>query len=136
LSQQLRNDQHLTEEIRVLLRAVEQNPACIVITNRDGNIEYVNPKFTELTGYTLDEVLGRNTRILKSEKNPPNLYAEFSNKILSGNTWHGELYYRKRNGELSYTSASISPVLNDEGVISHFVEVKGTSLSAKELKRL
>ncbi|HZU85947.1 MAG TPA: diguanylate cyclase, partial [Anaerolineaceae bacterium] len=112
------------DRLRQLSRAVEQSPATIVITDTRGNIEYVNPKFTMLTGYSFEEALGNNPRILKSELNSPEIYPPLWQTILAGNEWRGEFINRKKNGELYYESASISPILDAKGVISHFLAVK------------
>ena len=112
------------EEILKLSKAVEQNPASIVITNTDGDIEYVNPKFCNLTGYTREEVLGRNPRILKSESTPYELFIDLWDTILSGNEWHGELQNKKKNGEHYWESALISPIINENRQITHFIAIK------------
>ena len=112
------------EEIIKLSEAVEQNPASIVITNTQGDIEYVNPKFCNLTGYTKEEVIGQNPRILKSDTNSYELYIDLWNTILSGNQWHGELQNKKKNGELYWESALISPIVNDDHQITHFIAIK------------
>ncbi len=84
------------KEITKLSKAIEQSPSVITITNLKGDIEYVNPKFTELTGYTLDEAKGSNPRILKSGKQPPEVYKELWDVITSGETWRGELHNKKK----------------------------------------
>lgn len=112
------------EQLRKLHRAVEQSPVSIVITDYEGNIEYVNPKFAQITGYTPQEVLGENLRILKSGHQPPELYKQLWNKISSGKVWRGEFHNRKKNGEFYWESASISPIINAKGMITHFVGVK------------
>ncbi|RPJ49064.1 MAG: PAS domain S-box protein, partial [Chloroflexi bacterium] len=112
------------EAQRKLSRAIEQSPVSIVITDRSGLIEYVNPHFCELTGYSVEEVLGQNPRILRSEFTPPEEYTRLWETILSGKVWRGEFCNRKKNGDLYWESASISPVLNSAGEITHFVAVK------------
>jgi PAS domain S-box-containing protein len=104
--------------------AVEQSPACIVVTDRQGKIEYVNPRFLELTGYGIAEALGQNPRILKSGTTSPAEYQELWATITSGRTWHGEFCNRKKNGELYWESAAISPIRDGQGDITHFVAVK------------
>ena len=120
------------ESLRKLSRAIEQTPVSIVITDLNGNIEYVNPKFTELTGYTFDEVKGENPRILKSDKNPPEEYKRLWETITKGGTWTGEFCNIKKDGEIYWESASISPVFNDEDIITHFVAVKEDITFRKE----
>ena len=110
--------------IRLLSKAVEQCPASVVITDCNGLIVYVNRKFSEVTGYTSQEVLGENPRLLKSGEMSAESYRELWETITAGRVWRSEFHNRKKNGELFWESASISPVLDDQGVISHFVAVK------------
>jgi PAS domain S-box-containing protein len=110
--------------LRKLSVAVEQSPASIVITDTAGDIEYVNPKFTEITGYAIDEVMCKNPRVLKSDFFKPEKYADLWKTILSGRTWHGEFLNKKKNGEFFWESASISPILGAGGEITHFIAVK------------
>ena len=117
-------DDKAASELRKLSRAVEQSSASIVIADRAGSIEYVNPGFTRLTGYTAEDAIGQNPRILKSGHTPAEEYARLWETITSGGQWHGELCNKKKNGELYWESASISPVDNGAGVTSHFVAVK------------
>ncbi len=112
------------EQVRKLTRAVEQSPVSVVITDTEGHIEYVNPKFTGLTGYTADEVLGKNPRLLKSGEQPREFYEQLWTTILAGREWHGEFHNRKKNGELFWELSSISPVRDREGNVTHFVAVK------------
>jgi PAS domain S-box-containing protein len=112
------------DERRKLLLAVEESPETIVITDPQGTIEYVNPKFCELTGYSVEEALGQNPRILKSGFTSPGEYADMWRTIRAGKIWRGEFCNRKRNGDLYWESASISPVINDAGEITHFLAVK------------
>jgi PAS domain S-box-containing protein len=115
----------VTEQKIILLnKAIEQSPVNIVITNIDGAIEYVNPKFSEITGYSRDEVYGKNPRILKSGEQSVSFYKKLWDEILSGKVWTGEFHDKKKNGELFWESASISPVANHDGKISHFVAIK------------
>ena len=111
-------------ELRILSRAVEQNPASIVITDTAGNIEYVNPKFTTLTGYSFDEVLGKNPRILKSDSTSPDEYAGMWKTLLEGGEWRGEFKNKKKNGEEYFEIALISPIKDDYGQVTHFLAVK------------
>ncbi|MBJ6726352.1 diguanylate cyclase domain-containing protein [Geomesophilobacter sediminis] len=117
---------------RKLASAVEHSPISVMITDRNGNIEYVNPKFCEVTGYTQKEVLGKNPRFLKGEEKPE-LYRQLWETILSGREWHGELRNRNKNGGYVWELASISPLKDETGFITHFVGVKE---DITELKRL
>ena len=112
------------EQLRRLSRAVEQSPSSIVITDTAGNIEYVNPKFTQVTGYAFEEVVGKNPRLLKSGEMPPEGYENLWKTITSGGEWRGEFHNKKKNGELYWESASISPITDAHGVITHFLAVK------------
>ncbi|MGH2566723.1 MAG: PAS domain S-box protein, partial [Bacteroidota bacterium] len=112
------------EELRKLFRAIEQSPSMVMITDASGNIEYVNPKLTETTGYSAREIIGQNPRILKSGKMPDEEYQRLWKTITAGGEWHGELYNRRKTGENYWVSASISAVRNLDGVITHFVAVQ------------
>ncbi|TAL30362.1 MAG: PAS domain S-box protein [Spirochaetes bacterium] len=112
------------EDLAKLSRAVEQSPTAIIITDASGSIEYVNPQFTKITGYLPDEVVGKTPRILKSGFTSPNEYRTLWMTILSGATWQGIFRNRKKNGELYWESALISPVRGPSGDITHMVAVK------------
>jgi PAS domain S-box-containing protein len=112
------------EELRKLSQAVEQSPASVMITDPAGAIEYVNPKFSEITGYAPAEVQGKNPRLLKSGLTPQDVYAQLWKTITAGGEWRGELLNKKKNGELYWEAASISPVRNDRGKITHYLAVK------------
>ncbi len=109
------------ESLRKLSSAVEQSPDTVVITDRQGVIEYVNPAFEALTGYGGDEVRGRTPRILKSGEQGPEIYQEMWKTILSGKVFRGILVNRKKNGELYYVEESICPVRDAQGQITHFI---------------
>lgn len=112
------------EKIIKLTQAIEQSPVTVMITNPMSEIEYVNPKFTQLTGYSSGEVIGKNPRILQSGDKSKKDYAELWDTILSGRKWHGEFHNKKKNGELFWERAIISPILNENGDITNFVAVK------------
>lgn len=112
------------ETLRKLWHAVEHSPSAIVITDVNANIEYVNPRFVELTGYTREEVIGKNPRIFKSGKTPPEVYVELWDTITSGKVWKGEFCNRKKNGQLYWEAASIGPVFDERGEITHYIAVK------------
>lgn len=122
---------HVEEELRKLSLAVEQSPVSIVITDVEGTIEYVNPKFTEITGYSLAEAIGKNPRILKTGFTPQEQYKELWDTIKSGLEWHGEFQNRKKNGEIYFESALISPISDETGCISHFLATKEDITSRK-----
>jgi PAS domain S-box-containing protein len=111
-------------ELRKLSVAVEQSPATVVITDTEGTIEYVNPRFTEVTGYTPEEAIGQNPRVLKSGRMPPETYQEMWETILAGNVWRGEFENKKKNGDVFWEAASVSPVRSSGGVVTHYLAVK------------
>lgn len=110
--------------VRVLWRAVEHAPAIVFITDNKGVIQYINQKFTELTGYTADEALGKTPRILKSGETPEHVYAEAWRTITSGGTWQGELRNRCKDGRYYWARASICPVRGTDNAISHYIAVQ------------
>ena len=107
----------------LLLRAVEQNSATIVITDPDGTIIYVNGKFTEMTGYTKDEALGQNPRVLKGNDGQTNYQAMWQ-QLLAGQQWRGDFHNKRKNGEFFWERAAISPILDDAGNITHYLAIK------------
>lgn len=121
------------EEIYKLLLAIEQTPLSVVITNKDGDIQYVNRKFCEVTGYPKEEVLEKNPRILKSGEHPQEFYKILWDTILEGREWRGEFHDKKKNGELYWESANISPIKNAQGDITHFIAVKEDITEKKRL---
>lgn len=121
------------EQVVKLSRVTEQSPESIIITNTKGKIEYVNPKFSELTGYSMDELMGQNPRVLKSGMQSSAFYDGLWSTILSGHNWQGELHNRKKNGELYWEKAIISPIVNDAGQITHFVAVKEDITERKKM---
>lgn len=112
------------QQLKLLSRSVEQSPVSILITSQTGKIEYVNPIFTAVSGYTFEEVLGKTPRILKSGVQENSFYEDMWKTILSGKDWSGELVNKRKNGELYWEKAEISPILNEKGEITHFVAVK------------
>jgi PAS domain S-box-containing protein len=111
-------------QIRKLSSAVEQSTSIIIITDTNARIDYVNPKFTQVTGYSSEEVLGKNPRILKSTETPLEVYNELWKTISSGGEWHGELHNKKKNGESYWARASISPIKNVDGITTHYLGVQ------------
>ena len=120
--------------LRILSFAIEQSPVTTVITDLSGNIVFANPKFTETTGYTLEEAIGKNPRILNTGHTPSSEYAILWNTILSGQNWHGIFQNKKKNGELYWESAVISPVKDKEGNITHFLAVKEDITERKRIE--
>ena len=122
----------MDEQLRQLSRAVEQSPASIVITDPAGNITYVNPKFTAVTGYAYAEAIGKNPRILKSGETTPETYAGLWQTITSGREWRGEFHNRKKSGELFWELVLISPIVNVAGQTTHFLAVKEDITARKQ----
>ncbi|MCU0342700.1 MAG: PAS domain S-box protein [Ignavibacterium sp.] len=114
----------LEEHLSKISAAVDQSKSTVVITDIEGNIEYVNPRFTDVTGYTPEEVKGQNTRILKSELNDNGVYKDLWQTISAGKEWQGELLNKKKSGELFWELVSISPVKNNDGKITNYLAVK------------
>ncbi len=111
-------------ELLKLYGAIEASPTSVVITDCEGTIEYVNPKFSELTGYSYEEAMGKNPRVLKSGKTSPEVYENLWRTIKSGEIWRGRFVNKKKNGELYWEDAWISPIRSGNGEITHFVAVK------------
>jgi len=129
------------DQLRQLSRAVEHSPASIVITDINGRIEYVNPKFTEVTGFTPDEVRGKTLPdTIGSSEMQPEIRTEHRQFMQSGKEWHGEMLNRKKNGEAYWEAVSISPITDPNGVVTHFVAVSEDVTLRKEaeekIKRL
>ncbi len=125
----LKNDTEL--EIRKLSIAVEQSANTILITDVNGTIEYVNKAFTKITGYSFEEAINQNPRILKSGKMDNTFYKELWLTISSGNQWEGEFLNRKKNGELYWENSTITPVKSKEGEIVRYIAIKEDITSRK-----
>lgn len=112
------------EKIKKLSLAVEQSANTVVITDTGGNVEYVNPKFSELTGYSAEEILGKNIKILRSGKQSDEYYAHMWQTITSGETWRGEFYNKRKNGSFFWEKVTITPIKNDAGETINFLAIK------------
>jgi len=124
MEREIAERKQVEDELRKLSRAVEQSPVSIVITDLNGMIEYVNPKFTDATGYSFAEAVGKNPRILRSGKQTLEFYRDLWGTITSGKEWRGEFHNKKKSGELFWEYASISPVVNEHGEATNFIAVK------------
>ncbi len=111
------------EKIRILSQSVEKSPSTIVITDLNNNIEYANPTFSEITGYTREEIIGKNPRTLNSGETPHETFKVLWDTVLSGEKWHGEFHNKKKNGELYWESASISTIKDHEGKVIRYIKV-------------
>lgn len=112
------------DELLKLSAAVNQSSSVVFITDRFGNIEYVNSKFSQVTLYSPEEVIGKNPRFLKSGKQSENFYQNLWDTINSGKEWHNEMYNKKKNDEYYWALASISPIKNSSGKITHFIAIQ------------
>jgi len=121
LTREIAERKQAEENARKLSRAVEQSPAMTIITDPGGRIEYVNPRFTNVTGYTLEDVVGKTPRMLKSGETPPEVYRELWSTITSGREWQGNLHNRKKDQTLYWAAISISPITDKNGTLTHFL---------------
>ena len=119
----------------VLLEAVEKSASSIVITDADGRILYVNPQFTRTTGYSREEAIGQNPRILKSGYTPPEKYRELWQTISGGQTWRGEFHNKRKDGSLFWETAVITPVRDANGRITHYLAVKDDVTQSRQTRR-
>jgi PAS domain S-box-containing protein len=123
------------EQNRILSMSLEQSPVHVIISNIDGTIEYVNNRFTEVTGYTSDEVIGQNMRLHVPGVETINIWGNIWNTIKQGNKWRGETESIKRNGDHFWESVSISPLKNEEGKITHYITVKEDITHRKKIEQ-
>lgn len=112
------------EETRKLSKAIEQNPVAIVITDINGTVEYVNPKFTAITHYSPEEIIGKTQGVLKSGEQPDEVYKELWATISSGKNWQGELKNKRKDGSDYWENVVISPIFDESGSITNYVAVK------------
>jgi PAS domain S-box-containing protein len=121
--------------VQRLSQAIEQSPISILLTDTAGTIEFANPRFTQLTGYVLEEALGRNPRILQSGRTPRMVFDDLWATITRGKVWVGELHNRKKDGELFWERATISPLKDAQGVITHYLALKEDITVQKKLEQ-
>jgi diguanylate cyclase (GGDEF)-like protein/PAS domain S-box-containing protein len=124
LEKEIDNHKETADSLRKLSQAIEQSPVSVMITDLDGNIEYVNPEFSRVTGYTAEEVMGRNPRFLKSGHTQPSQFTNMWNSITTGQSWSGELYNKKKNGDLFWENVTISPIKSSDGKNTHYLAIK------------
>ncbi|MCR4377310.1 MAG: PAS domain S-box protein [Rhodospirillales bacterium] len=122
-------------DLRKLSRAVEHSAHMIFITNFNGVIEYINPKFTEWLGYTAEEAIGQKPSMIKSGDTPDEVYSELWQTILAGNEWHGEIKDRRKDGSIFWASAAIAPVRDENDAITHFIAVHENITTRKEAEQ-
>lgn len=123
------------DNLRLLHAALEAAPSACVITNADGLIEWVNPAFTRMTGYTAAEAVGQNPRMLRSGRHGAEFYRQFWEKIRSGEVWSGEISNRRKDGTTYDEHMTVAPVRGNDGVIRHFVAIKDDVTEQKRLER-
>ncbi len=126
----------IEDELRKLSRAVEQSPVSIIITDLNGIIEYVNPKFEELTGYSFEEAVGNSPRFLKSGLQSNEYYKELWDTISRGEKWRGEFANKTKNGEIYWEAATISPIINDQNEITHYIAIKEDITEQKQAEEV
>ncbi len=110
-------------DLNLLSQAIEQSPNMIFITATDGTIQYINSRFTEMTGYSEEEAIGQTPRILKSGDTPINIYKGLWGNLTSGRPWRSEIKDRRKDGSIFWASMVAAPVINDEGLITHFIAI-------------
>ena len=120
-------------QMRLFQQAIEQSPLAVVITNRNGTIEYVNPLFTMMTGFASDEVIGQNPRFLKSGEHDTAFYQKLWDTICSGENWYGEFHNKRKDGSLYWESAVIAPIFNAKNEITCFVAMKEDISDKKQM---
>jgi PAS domain S-box-containing protein len=123
------------EQLRKLSRAVEQSPVGVIITDAEGTIEYVNPRFEEMTGYPAEEVLGKPVTILRSTAASAQLSNKMWDAILANHEWRGELENIRKNGESYWSSVSVSPVQDQEGLVTHYVAIQEDITNRKRVEQ-
>ncbi len=119
-----------------LTTAIRQSPSIIIITDIEGNIEYVNPKFTQLTGYSLTDILGKKTSLLKSGEMNSFVYQDLWEKVKLGQEWSGDFHNKKKNGDLFWESATISPIFDDHGNIINYLKVAEDITEKKRVEKI
>jgi diguanylate cyclase (GGDEF)-like protein/PAS domain S-box-containing protein len=120
----------IEERLRQLSMVVEQSPASVIITDLNARIQYVNPQFSVVTGYSAEEVLGCNPRLLQSDQAQAEVFAQLWRTLSAGEVWHGELINRRKNGQTYWQDCQIAPVRDAQGAVTHFVAV-GTDVTER-----
>ncbi len=124
LEDEIGNHKLTAENLNKLSQAIEQSPVSVMITDLQGSIEYVNPQLSKITGYSSEELIGKNPRILKSGHTAEIQFKNMWNAITSGQSWSGELYNKKKNGDLFWENVTISPIKNNENKSTHYLAIK------------
>ncbi len=121
-------------QLKILSEGINRTPACVVVTNKAGEIIFVNEKFYKLTGYSFDEIMGKTPRILKSGHHSNQFYQNLWDTILAGKSWTGELFNKKKNGTFYWESTMITPIKNEQGEITHFMAIKEDITEKKKVE--
>jgi diguanylate cyclase (GGDEF)-like protein/PAS domain S-box-containing protein len=124
LEEEIKGHKLTEDNLRKLSQAIEQSPVSVMITDLEGNIEYVNPEFCKNTGYSAEEVAGKNPRFMKSGTTQASQFRSMWNTISAGQSWSGELYNKKKNGDLFWENVTISPIKNRQGKTTHYLAIK------------
>ena len=132
--QDVTTQRKVEEQMRKLSRAVEQSPVSIVVTDVDGIIEYANPKASETSGYSNEELIGSNPRILQSGHTLTNEYIQLWNELVSGKEWSGLFHNKRKNGELYWEHSSISPIFDHQGKITNYIAIKEDITEKKNIE--
>lgn len=134
LRQEINERKQVEELLRKHFQAIQQSPVAIVITDLDGTIEFVNPKFSEYSGYSYEEAIGQNPRIFKTDITPPAVHKQLWDTITAGRTWTGEFCNRKKSGELYWEYAKILPVKDQAGITTNYMAFKEDVTKHKQLE--
>ena len=124
LEDEVGNHKLTTESLRKLSQAIEQSPVSVMITDLEGTIEYVNPQLCAITGYEESDLIGENSRVLKSSHTPDVQFKNMWNAIVAGQSWTGELYNKKKNGDFFWENVTVSPIKNKKNKNTHYLAIK------------
>ncbi len=133
LERRIRETREVADRLRIFSLALEQSVNAVIITDVEGRIEYVNRRFTELTGYSRDEVLNHTPRMLKSDLTPAATYRRMWRTIAAGRPWRGELMNRRKSGEAYWEELTITPILGDDGRVAHYLAMQ-EDISARKTR--
>lgn len=133
IARDITESKKVRQALEKLSLAMKHSPNAVVITDREGNIEYVNPKFTTITGYSANEAIGKWPDIISSDDTDPEMYKDLWETLLSGLEWRGELQNRKKNGDLYWAQEVIAPMLDEAGEVTHFVVTQEDITEARQL---
>lgn len=135
LTDEIERRKKVEVQLRKLTKAVEQSPSMVIITRLNGDIEYINPRFEQITGYTLQELQGKNPRVLKSGETRQESYSKMYQHLAEGHTWRAEFHNRKKNGQMYWASCSISPLRDEDGNMTHYIGVSEDITAQKEAEK-